>query len=368
MLNFESDHFTVTGDMVADSVQECFVEQIPNPLYDKRGAVNYAGIPSGIYYQGQGDTYDEGFGYSTTYAEMIAAFDDLKDTYGSNYMTKHSLGVSSDSTKYVYEYRLTPKSVTYDGSAEPKKMPKVLIVSGQHGFEKSSIYGLYYLMRDLMTKYAQNPILDYIRNHVEIRMIPIANPYGFENNLYLNKNGVNLNRNYDTPGFPADPSAEPGTDQYGGVEPFDQPETQIIRDWVLDNLDAAAGLDFHTNGSGNVSVWKDVNWISVTASPNEYYHRLWDAAFYQISNITAHFVKDYDLNIGDNMLGRITGVSNIASVYPSANVWITDQGIPAVNFEGFKGFVDNTATNGEVQKANSELIGNWIIAMLNALK
>lgn len=51
-------------------------------------------------------------------------------------------------------------------------------------------------------------------------MIPVSNPYGFDNLIYKNANGVNINRNF----FCGDnwkTDVSPSSDDYNGLEPFD---------------------------------------------------------------------------------------------------------------------------------------------------
>ena len=336
-------------------------------LYDKSDATTFAMLPITGYYRGQGSAYDESFDADTLNGAVITAFDSLMNTYGTNYMTKSDLGVCSDEESHVYQYTLQPKIVSTPTATPPKSYPKVLIISAQHGFEKASVYGLYYFVRDLLTKWDENPILDYIRNHVVIKFIPIANPYGFDNKSYLNANGVNLNRNYDTPGFPLDPSAEPGDTNYGGVEAFDQVETQYIRDFVLDNLDATLFIDYHTNGSGAVATYEKMNWVSLVKSTDEYYQKIWYAGISHIANMTSHLAKDYSLSPGTSMCGYVSGTQAGTAVAPYAEVWATNQYIIGLTFEGFNGFPSGTAFAADALKANSEQIGNFIITALNTL-
>ena len=238
-------------------------------------------------------------------------------------------------------------------------MPTLLITSAQHGFEKSSVFGIYYFVRELLSNWDKSPVLSYIRNNIIIKIIPICNPYGFDNNNYLNANGVNLNRNYDTGHFPQYPDATQGTSQYGGVEPFDQPETQIIRDFVLSNLNASMVIDWHTNGGGSVSNYADVNWISIQGTLDKWYYGLHDIASWHHREITRNFIKEYNLP-NDIFIGRQDEGFGQRSKSCTLTEWVYQQNIASVTFESFNGFVEKTDFTDEVYKANAELIINWI--------
>lgn len=301
------------------------------------------------------------FNLSTTTEEYYQALDSLINANNSDgYVSKNNLGVSSDGSQNLYEYVFKPKVTTF----EPKrKLPKIIIFSAQHGFEKSSVFGMYAFVKDLLLNWDTSPALDYLRNHVEIRWIPIVNPYGFDNNKYWNANGVNLNRNYDCEGFPAYPDAEPFTSQYGGASPFDQPETRIVRDFVLANKTALIGIDFHTNGDSSITLWKNVNWHSYPRTNDAFFNTIHDACEYHLAEITSRFIKKYNLNTNE-MLGYQDGGWGVAD-FPSADVWITQNNVLGMTFEGFNGFVGRQAFTDEVYQANAELICNWFMTVIN---
>lgn len=320
--------------------------------------VNYNGIPIGNFYTASDN--DSSFSEQTTLEQFYTQLDSLIDENNSDgYVTKKALGTSSYGDTQLYEYDFTPIKPS---APNAKEMPKIIIFSGQHGGEESNIYGMYYFINDLLTKWDTSPVLDYIRNHIIIKWIPIANPYGFENNSYLNANGVNLNRNYDLSGFPAYPDAEQGTSQYGGVTPFDQPETQIIRDFVNDNLDAVIGIDHHSFGGSSITEWERVNWITMVNSNDRFYNSMADCLSYHFSNMTGHLSKQFNLSNGNESLGYYSVESN---TFPSADAYMLSRGIASITFEGFNGFKNSPSFTTDVYKANAELIGNLFITYLH---
>ena len=320
--------------------------------------VNYDGIPVGNFYTASDN--DSSFSEQTTLEQFYTQLDSLINENNSDgYVTKKALGISSYGNNQIYEYDFIPIKPL---APNAKEMPKIIMFSGQHGGEESNIYGMYYFINDLLTKWDTSPVLDYIRNHVIIKWIPIANPYGFENNSYLNTNGVNLNRNYDMSGFPAYPDAEQGTSQYGGVTPFDQPETQIIRDFINDNLDAVIGIDHHSFGGSSITEWERVNWITMINSNDRFYNSMADCLSYHFSNMTGHLSKQFNLSNGNESLGYYSVDSN---TFPSADAYMLSRGIASITFEGFNGFKNSPSFTTDVYKANAELIGNFFIAYLH---
>ena len=318
--------------------------------------VNY-GNPYGLggYYTGKGSDYSL-FSYTTMSSEIYTLFDALA-TANPYYITKTDLGASSNND-HLYSYDFCPKY-----REETKKpMPKIIIISGQHGFEKSSVYGLYYLMRDICSNWKQDGILEYLRNHVQLIVIPVVNRYGFDNIVYKNANGVNLNRNYDTPEFVV--GDNPTASSYGGAVPFDQPETQIVRDLVLANKDALALLDWHNTGGGKVAEYTDINWLSITNFDKDLFlAKGIDAGAYHISNITAHMPDDYNLPVGSSMCGYMT--INVNEL-PTAGRWARCNDMLGMTFETPNGFPNEaSAFSQDEQKANSELMGNWLASLLS---
>ena len=95
--------------------------------------------------------------------------------------------------------------------------------------------------------------------HAAIYMVPCANPDGFEYSRnhfsFWRKNrrqnadgsyGVDLNRNFPV-GFVK--SSKPDSNVYGGPEPFSEPETRALRDFVESHPNIAIALDYHSQGN-----------------------------------------------------------------------------------------------------------------------
>lgn len=316
--------------------------------------VNFGVIPYS-YYQGVGTDYErEAFGRNTTYATFIEAWKALVANY-STYVTETALGTASDG-QMIYLYDFKPVRI----SNQTKPIPKIIIIAGQHGTEKCNVFGWYYFVRDLLNNWSKHPALDYLRNHVELMIIPVVNTYGFDNLTYKNANEVNINRNYDSNWTLLEDTT---SSQYGGAEPFDQPESQIVRDLILSNEDALLVIDSHTCSSESAVSYDIMTYCGVCASTDNYYNRMLDVASHHLSAISANFNVDYELNQPDTIMGFMN-TNQGSGILRS---WATDNGFVGVLTEGFTGFPNRTAYAGEVYKANEEFVVNYLITAMNYL-
>ncbi len=101
--------------------------------------------------------------------------------------------------------------------------------------------------------------LQEVLQSTTIYMVPCANPDGFEYSRehfsFWRKNrrqnadgsfGVDLNRNFPI-GFIK--SNNPTSNVYGGPEPFSEPETRALRDFVESHKNITIALDYHSQGN-----------------------------------------------------------------------------------------------------------------------
>lgn len=234
------------------------------------------------------------FGTGTTYAEIIELFDALV-TAGDGYVTKNSIGsgegTDSGGNPYtMYEYTFKPRNRTH--AKADRKVPKVLLGGAIHGFEKNSTFGLYCLMYDVVHNWDKNPVLEELRNHVEIQVTPVCNPWGFDNDVRNNVNGVNLNRNFPSKNWQL---VTEGINCSGVTGPLDQAETQAIDGWMQDNKDMLIYLDVHTNGHYYVPTYSESNYCKLSSdNTDKYYLRLFNAICRHIEDQSAHLPTEID--------------------------------------------------------------------------
>lgn len=330
--------------------------------YDKN--VDFGFVPA-TYYVGQQDDYSFGKA-STRTADIYEQFDLLAD---GSYISRENIGKASDGSD-MYMYRLTSPTPSFSGSASKRPTGnklKIIIICAQHGFEKSSIYGTYYFIKDLKEKYMEHEVLKYFRQYADFLIIPCANPYGIDNQGYVNAQGANLNRNWPVERWTKVRDAKPGQSEYGGEEGGDQPEVRNIVKVLKENKDALLVLDFHTNGSGKVEK-KSLNWISMTL-PDDYYRNLLiTVGNYHLCSISSAFEAMYPSEIGseETICGHMNGTDNFSRT-GYLSTYAAQQNFLSLTFEGFNGFPQGTVYSENAKKANSELLGNYLATLCGVL-
>lgn len=342
---------------------------IDAPSDFNRGPFNAYGHRFATRYRGIQESYPAGseLGQNTTYAEAIALMDGLV-TAGAGYVTKTALGTGEgtdgNGNPYtIYDYAFVPPSAP--NSNVKGKRPVVMIDACLHGFEKTAFYGWYFFFKDVIENWEENTSLAAIRSGVEIHFIPVANPWGFDNDIRKNYNGVNLNRNFPVPNW--EPVAS-GSDA-SGAAPFDQKETAVIRDWLDAHPDAFLLIDTHTNGHYNASGWVEANHnILVTDTNNEYYNKMFNAAQRHIEDNTVVFAKDYSLSITPRFGQFHSNLSTTTDGYICV-YGVTERKMLATTLEGFNGLVVNDEQvvgfySANAKKMNSEIFGNYLLDML----
>jgi len=194
------------------------------------------------------------FNYNTVTAALLYAKIDAVMAEFPDYITKTLLGYDQSGTLPIYEYDLFPSKPeiafqdgnTYNGG---KDYPTVLITSGMHGYGAYGDpplmpYVIYNFIYDICHNWKQNEVLAYYRQKVKLAIIPISNPWGFNNKSRLNSRGVDINRNFDYNWA----AGEPGSTNYGGTAPFSEAETKILRDFISKYPTAICHTDFHSTG------------------------------------------------------------------------------------------------------------------------
>jgi hypothetical protein len=330
--------------------------------YDKN--VDFGFVPA-TYYVGQQDDYSFGKA-STRTADIYEQFDLLAD---GSYISRENIGKASDGSD-MYMYRLTSPTPSFSGSASKRPTGnklKIIIICAQHGFEKSSIYGTYYFIKDLKEKYMEHEVLKYFRQYADFLIIPCTNPYGIDNQGYVNAHGANLNRNWPVERWTKVRDAKPGQSEYGGEEGGDQPEVKNIVKVLKENKDALLVLDFHTNGSGKVEK-KSLNWISMTL-PDDYYRNLLiTVGNYHLCSISSAFEAMYPSEIGseETICGYMDGTDHFSRT-GYLSTYAAQQNFLSLTFEGFNGFPHDTVYSENAKKANSELLGNYLATLCGVL-
>jgi len=151
--------------------------------------------------------------------------------------------------------------------------PEICINGLIHAREPIGIEIVLYLMDALTGGYVTDPDIAQLVDNTEIFLIPMINPDGYLFNEFNNpegggmwrKNmrdngdgsyGVDLNRNwgYNWAFDNRTSSSNPETQTYRGTEPFSEPETQVLRDW-MNTRDLTVVINYHSYGRISIAPW-----------------------------------------------------------------------------------------------------------------
>lgn len=325
-----------------------------SPFLDD-GAV-YAPPPVG-YYGGSPTTSITSMDLSIGAPAVLSHFNAMVSMFPT-YVTKFAIGQSCDGDT-LYAYRFKPSPVI---SNAPTNTPKIIILAGQHGFEKGNVIGLTALMYSICEGWLNSKEAQYLRTFIEFVVVPIVNPTGFNAATYKNANGVNLNRNYD---YKWVKIADKTSDQYGGEAPFDQPETQAVRDLILNESNVSLVIDSHSMGSGAVPDNKSLNWFACCGEMDEGYARIRHAIHAHLSMNTLQFFVNYATYIkpaNGMSVGYCEGFDGTINTVPSVDNWLVyNHKIKALTIEGFNLMPGQNYYEGVNTIANLRILGNFII-------
>uniref|UniRef100_A0A7V6CN71 carboxypeptidase T n=1 Tax=candidate division WOR-3 bacterium TaxID=2052148 RepID=A0A7V6CN71_UNCW3 len=207
------------------------------------------------------------FGFFFTYWEMIDTIQRLANNF-PNLVRIYDIG-RSHQNRPLWCVKISD----YPDSNENE--PIVFFNAATHAREPMGVSILIYFMTYLLTNYdptnSEN-LITWLINNREIYFVPVMNPDGYVYNsdsggatANWRKNrriiqspyvGVDLNRNYgykwayDNIGSSPNPSNE----AYRGPERFSEPETRVVRDFMLSKK-IRAQIDYHTYGRYNMYPW-----------------------------------------------------------------------------------------------------------------
>lgn len=298
-----------------------------NPLYMRYGEIpstdnqNYrfsldkvSGSVSDSDVPGIGDL-DSPFDYTNDDHNLVySLFDDLAQS-NSNYITKTELGLAYNGLP-VNEYNFSPVRVSH---STVKPYPKILLGASVHGGEGLAVTALYYAMKRVTEDWQTDEKLEYLRHNVNFSVIPLRNPGAYNEKLYVYPNGVNINRNFSY-------GWDSSSDTTKGTAPFSELETQIQRDWMMENQDALFQIDCHVRGGRQIVDDDKLMWLScsdenqaiIAGNTIETLNKRWHQKYPQLNNTP--------------MLGYLTTGEANGTLRSYA---FRELGIPTITWEGF---------------------------------
>lgn len=151
------------------------------------------------------------------YYSTLALVDSLSEVF-PNIFAKKVYGVSAGG-RSLYAVKISDHVQLDEAEAE------IGFDGGHHGDEIMSSEILVRLMRDLCRQYGRDSRVTELINRCEIWFFPYVNPDGRQDLSRRNDNYVDLNRDW---GYMWDGWGD-------SKEPYSQPETRAVLDWLLDN-------------------------------------------------------------------------------------------------------------------------------------
>ena len=202
-----------------------------------KGIQSTSSVPAGFNYGSMG-------GYLTM-AEMELELDSLFMQYPTLITQKVSIGNSLEG-RPMWMVKIS------DNPNIDENEPEALFTGVHHAREVITVTELIYLMQYLLENYGTNPDITYLLQNRELYFIPMVNPDGYVYNEITEplgggmwrKNrrdnadttfGVDLNRNYGFEWGYDNMGSSPvmGAPTYRGTSPFSEPETQVMRSFIL---------------------------------------------------------------------------------------------------------------------------------------
>ncbi len=167
---------------------------------------------------------------SIFYDYLEFKLEELKSDY-PNYVGRQMIGYDETEDFAVFSYVFNPGDY----------VKTVVITSGVHGTDRSSVIALSYFL-DKLCRNTDDKVLAYIRNNIKLCVIPVVNPYGLENNTENNSDDVNIGYN-----FPYKFSSCTHTKK--GTSALNQAESQNVSSFLygLRNDKLCALIDLHSN-------------------------------------------------------------------------------------------------------------------------
>ena len=188
------------------------------------------------------------------YAEMRSAIEQAATAYPD--VTRVITAGLSLEGRAILAVKISDEPAVDDPSE-----PAVVYMALHHAREHLTVEMALEVIRLFTEGYGRDPVLTNLVNTREIWVLPNINPDGGEYDVATGayqswrKNrrhntdgsfGVDLNRNYGYRWGGPGSSDWPDDYTYRGPAPFSEPETQVVRDFVLAHGNITAAITFHT--------------------------------------------------------------------------------------------------------------------------
>jgi hypothetical protein len=192
-----------------------------------------------------------------TLDELNTQLDQMRTLYPNLISVKANISPTDQKThenRPVYFVKISDNPDTNEANE-----PQTLITGMTHAREVSSMMNTVFFMWYVLENYATDPYIKNLVDNNEIYFVPVVNPDGLRWNQTIapsgggfqrknlrpgvndsgttsasnNKRGVDLNRNFGYYYGGSGSSSDPTLDTYRGTSAFSEPESQMMRDFVL---------------------------------------------------------------------------------------------------------------------------------------
>jgi hypothetical protein len=283
-----------------------------------------------------------------TTSAILSYYDELV-SLNPEYITKTQKTVTTENgTQTLVRYDFIEPNGDSSGEFFTQNKTKIILSSGTHR-EFAGIYGLYNAMKQI----TNNPALIDIRRNVHFIVIPVLNPYGVENGVRGNANGVDIARNFERGWFASNPTNSDGTPNktYGGTAPLTEPESVYLDSVFKENTDALFYASCHSFQYNKVNGVEKPNQIMWCASATSYVNNIGSKVVDKVSRLLREKYADVDFENGNNLVNvptTLLGLSNMNAPGGSEGQQASKYQIQGCTFEtcDWCRFNDNRQTEG----------------------
>lgn len=295
-------------------------------------------------------TSDDSITLADSADDVYALYDALLSDH-ADFVEKNTL---THGTVTLYEYvfgdpNYNSQSGQRNKDAEIEK-PVILLISGVHGYEKSSVMGLYSFCKALCECEYQ---INELRESFTFKVIPVVCPDGFDANSRLNSNNVNINRNFDSSNWVKTATGN----NYSGASAGSEDETQIVQSWILANTDAIIFIDWHN--SSYVSEISCVLALDTSATMQKIKKKY----LLGVNKVIPYWNENRSIP-NSNIYAYTGGSTSTGSSISYAN----DQGINAVTLETSWNVISSGQHSAFTIGTGAEAFANMLLGLKNFLE
>ncbi len=234
-----------------------------------------------------------------TTSEILSYYDELLNL-NPEYITKTETTVTATGgTQTLVRYDFVEPNGDSSGEFFPQNKTKIILSSGTHR-EYAGVYGLYNAMKQI----TNNPALIDLRRNVHFIVVPVLNPYGVENGVRGNANGIDIARNFEVGWVESNPTNADGTPNttYGGTAPLTEPESVFLDTILKENTDAIFYASCHSFQLNSINGVQKPNHIMWCASATKYVNNIGGKVIDKVSRLLREKYADVNLEYGNGLV------------------------------------------------------------------